>query len=83
MATKKKPWSADLPLPPWAGGPEHEPVPAPDTVTVGHSISPLPAEQWECLRCAQLDSDETPTVPDHALRCPYRRHVLPDPDGER
>lgn len=36
---KKRPWNADLPPPPWAGGPEHVVTPAPETVTVGHSTT--------------------------------------------
>lgn len=82
-ARKKKPWSADLPPPPWAGGPEHVAKPVPGTVTVGHSTPGAPAEHWECFRCERIrDGKMVDGELDHTKRCPYRGTGRdPDPKG--
>ncbi len=90
MARKKKPpWNADLPLPPWAGGPEHVVPPAPDTLSPSHSTGThyenppdSGATSWQCGRRLWLAERVGEEIPDHALRCPYRGTGRdPDPKG--
>lgn len=71
MATRKRkePWSTSLPLPPWAGGPEHVPAPVPESVTVGHST---PGGPLECLRCERLKLGRDVEGLDHVPTCAWR-----------